>query len=217
MKIEGTGRTRLTRFAAVTIPAGIATAGLGFAIVQGMVGAALTSADAFTLKSTAITSDSLKVRPGSQSVAGSDTQTIYAETGTQTSADGVNIAAAVPVPLIGAVTLTVNSTDPTVSLPGVILNAKTLGVSDKDASADGTDASNSAASLSNVDLGETQSAANFKEDASANNGYVADGFALAAGSSTLNSVNAKAYAIHLSGLSLDNLSLGVALGDHTND
>ncbi len=66
MKKEmGMGRTRLGRFAAVTVPATLLTAGLGVAMLQGMVGAVLSSADGFTLNSDRITSDGLKARTGS--------------------------------------------------------------------------------------------------------------------------------------------------------
>lgn len=55
MKEQGTGRTRLGRFAAVTIPATIASVGLGAAMLNGMVGAALASSSSFQ-----VTGDSAK-------------------------------------------------------------------------------------------------------------------------------------------------------------
>lgn len=51
MKQKGMGRTRAVRFAAVTIPATVAAAGLGFAVVQGMVGATLASSTGFVIQS----------------------------------------------------------------------------------------------------------------------------------------------------------------------
>lgn len=214
MKQKGMGRTRLGRFAAITVPATVATAGLGLAMVQGMVGAAISSAGGFTLQSNAITSDSLKVRAGQAEVAGTgDDETIYAETGGTTSANGVTVAATVPIPLLGNATLTIDSNDSNVGLGSVILNAKTLGVTDGES---GAQAGANAASLSGVNLGISQAEANFTDktgDSAAANysGYVADGFALTAGSSTLNNVNANAYAISLASLNLDDLTLAVAL------
>lgn len=89
----------------------VATAGLGLAMVQGMVGAAISSADGFRLQSTQISSDALKVRPGQAQVAdtattgSADDETIYAETGAGTPANGVNVAATVSLPVLGAATL----------------------------------------------------------------------------------------------------------------
>lgn len=227
MREKGMGRARLGRFAAITVPAAVVTAGLGVAIVQGAIGATLSSADAFNLKSTTISSDSLKVRPGVASVGGTDNETIYAQTGHKTSANGVDIVAQVSLPVITSwtgkkVNLSLTSTDPTVSLPDVILNAKTLGVADPDSTDQaGTDAdpatgANSAASLTDVDLGITQDKAGFTDKTTDDTdgdytGYSASGFALSSGAATLNKVDADAYAIHLSGLSLDNLSIGVSL------
>lgn len=210
---QGTGRTRLGRFAALAVPATVATAGLGLAMVQGMVGAAISSADGFTLQSNAITSDSLKVRPGQADVAGTGAdETVYAETGTATSADGVTVIADVPIPVLGTARLTIDSNDPSVGLGSVILNAKTLAVADTD----GVDGGGSAASLGGVNLGVAQSEAGFTDTTAdgadpSYSGYVADGFALSAGASTLNNLDALTYAISLQSLDLDDLSIGVSL------
>ena len=213
-KLKGEGRTRLGRFAMVAVPSAVVSAGLGVAIVQGMISATLASADAFTLQSNQISSDSLKVAAGGASV-GSTTpankEAIYAETGASTVADGVHITALTPsLPILGKVAqIKIDSSDHTVSLPGVVLNAKDLTVSDKDAGVDGTDATNSAAALSDVKLGITEQQAGVT--AANDPAYNADAFALQSGQATLNNVNADAYAITLSGLALDDLSLGISL------
>lgn len=223
-RVKGEGRTRFGRFAAVAIPATVASAGLGVAIVQGMVSATLASADAFTLTSSQITSDSLVVAGG----AVDDNATIYAQTGGGTKANGVNITADAALPSVvssvinkSTAELTISSTDSSVALPNVVLNAKTLAVTDPDAKAGGTNtdgtvgnaATNAAAGMSDVQLGITSQSAGVADGtgtAPGNGAYDPNAFALKAGQSVLNNVSAQAYAITLSGLALDNLSLGVA-------
>ncbi|MFC5999340.1 hypothetical protein ACFP6A_11505 [Quadrisphaera sp. GCM10027208] len=206
MEGQTAGRTRLGRFAAITVPATVAAGGLGLAMVQGMVGAAISSADGFSLQSKAITSDSLKVRPGqAEATTGAD-ETVYAETGGTTNANGITVTAQVPLPVLGTAELHINSTDPTIGLGSVILNAKTLAMTDGENGADG---GSSGAVLDGVALGVAQSEAGFA--ANPGTGYVADGFALTAGSSTLNNLDAQTYAIQLEGLEVEDLSLGVSL------
>lgn len=200
MHEEGMGRTRLTRFAAVTVPASLLAAGLGVAMLQGMVGAVLASADGFTLNSDRITSDGLKARTGAANVAGGNQATIYAETGSNTNASGIEVVTPdVTIPLLNLPAhLEVKSTDTTIALGSVGLNAKTLDTPD-------------GAKLGTTTIGVAQSEAGFanKETSS---GYVGDAFALTSSSADLPNVNAKAYAITLQSLDLDNLSLSVALG-----
>lgn len=200
MNESGMGRTRLGRFAAVTVPAALLSAGLGVAMLQGMVGAVLSSADGFTLNSNRITSDGLKVRTGAADVAGGDQATVYAETGASTSADGINVVTpSVTIPLIGVPAhLEVTSTDTTIALGSVGLNAKTLDTPD-------------GATLGTTTIGVAQSDAGFA-NTTTDSGYVADGFALTSGSADLPNVNATAYAITLQSLNLDQLSLAVKLG-----
>lgn len=202
MKKEiGMGRTRMGRFAAVTVPATLLTAGLGVAMLQGMVGAVLSSADGFTLNSDRITSDGLKARTGSADVAGGDQATIYAETGATTNASGIEVITPdVTLPLLGiGAHLEVTSTDTTIALGSVGLNAKTLNTPN-------------GATLGSTTIGVAQSEAGFA-NTTTDSGYVADGFALTSSSADLPNVNATAYAITLESLALDNLSLAVALGN----
>jgi hypothetical protein len=227
-KIKGEGRTRFGRFAFVAVPATVASVGMGVAIVQGMVGATLASANAFTLNSDQITSDSLKVAAGSAggtSASSTDgTATIYAETGPATTADQVHICAATPsLPFVGSVAIKIDSDDDSVSLPNVVLNASQLAVSDKDSTKDGTIGGNgvdSAATLSDVQLGVTSNTVGegingattggFADGGAGNQSYANNAFALGAGHSVLNNVDADSYAITLGGLALDALSLSVA-------
>lgn len=219
-KQKGMGRTRLGRFAAITVPAGVAAAGMGYAILQGMVGATLSSADGFSLQSPQITSSSLALRAGSTTEAnatdGTAVKTIYAQTGTTTNAKGLTIDAPVPAVLnaiFGVSKLEISSTDPTVALGKTILNAKDLTVTDPDA-ADQTgaaaDATNSAASLTGVAVGVDQGEVAFDDTTTGtgSTGYDPTGFALTSGAATLNKVNATAYQISLASLNLDNLSIG---------
>lgn len=61
MKEMGTGRTRFGRLAAVTVPATAASVALGFAIVQGMVSATLSSAGGFQLGGSKAVADNLQL------------------------------------------------------------------------------------------------------------------------------------------------------------
>lgn len=197
------GRTRVKRFAAVTIPATLLSAGLGVAMLQGMVGAVLSSASGFTLESNEITSNGLKARTGAADVAGGDQATIYAETGSTTTADQIHVTTpGVNIPFLSqSAYLTIDSTDPAISLGSVGLNAKTLSTPN-------------GASLGTTTIGAAQSSAGFA-DTTAESGYVADAFALTSSSATLPDVTATAYAVTLTSLDLSNLSLGVHLGSPT--
>lgn len=194
------GRARVKRFAAVTVPATLLTAGLGVAMLQGMVGAVLSSANGFTLQSNEISSNGLKARTGAADVAGGDQATIYAETGSTTTANQIHVTTpAVTIPLINqSAYLKVDSTDPAISLGSVGLNARTLDTPD-------------GASLGTTSIGVAQSAAGFA-DTSVDSGYVADAFALTSNSAVLPNVNATAYAVTLTSLDLTDLSLSVHLG-----
>lgn len=204
MKEHGMGRVRVTRFAALTIPAGIASVGLGVAIVQGMVAATLSSADGFELNSNQITATSLAMRPG-VTQAGTDTNHVGTALARVTTAEldkmcvGVNQA----VPLIGQVGLKIDSSDSTISLAAVDLNAKSLGT--------GT------STLTNTSIGVAQSGTTFAADTAeekASTGYDATGFAMTSGGTagdvSLANVAAKSYAVTLDGaLTLDALTIGL--------
>lgn len=196
-KIEGMGRTRVGRFAAVTIPAALLSAGLGVSMLQGMVGAVLSSSQGFTMQTDQISTNNLKTRVGAADVAGGAEATVYNETGTTTTASKLNIVTpGVNIPVFGAKAhLELTSTDTSISLGKVILNAKTL--------------QTNGATLGNTKMGIAQSTAGFKDTDA---GYVADAFALTSDNAVLPGVNATAYAITLDGLTLSNLGLAVKLG-----
>ncbi len=203
MKEQGMGRARVKRFAAVTVPAAVVSAGLGVAMLQGMVGAVLSSADGFTLESNQITSNGLKARTGAADVAGGDQATVYAETGSTTTANQIHVTTpGVNIPFLSqSAYLTIDSTDPAIALGSVGLNAKTLNTP-------------SGATLGSTQIGVAQSEAGFTNTA-ADSGYVADAFALTSTSADLPDVKATAYAVTLSSLDLSNLALAVHLGTAT--
>ncbi|NGN95724.1 hypothetical protein G5C66_23675 [Nocardioides sp. KC13] len=193
------GHTSLGRFAAVTLPAAVVSAGMGYAMLSGMVGAVISSTDGFTL-STNLTADALKMRTGATEVgaANNNQGTIYAQT-EGSVANGLNVVTPRVEVLPGlSLNLGITSADTSINLGDVALNAASLNTP-------------SGASMANVTLGQSQADAGFD---STGRGYVADGFALQAsqtagqsGEQVLNNLSAQAYAVQLSSLSLDNLSI----------
>jgi len=211
-KVKGQGRTRIGRFAAITIPATVATAGLGFAMLQGMVGASLSSANGFGLESDSLASDGLALRNGSATVAGQDNgdATVYAQT-QNTTAKSIGLrSASVSLGPLGDWGIQISSTDDDIALKDVSLNAKSL-------NADG------GASLKNVNIGVAQSETGAATSAGGagfsgfdnGNGASANGFSLNASDpdgkqgNTLSDLKAAAYAITLSSLDLDNLKISL--------
>jgi len=201
MKEKGMGRTRLGRFAAITVPAAVVSAGLGVAIVQGMVSATIASADDFSLSASTISADGLAVRPG---FAGAGTSTsdskssVVAEVKNGNAPDlGLELTKSLPV--LGDLDLNVclSSGTGSFALGNVALNAADL------------NATGAGSSIANVAVGTTQSAAGM--DATDGTGYDADGFALTGGAATLNGLNAAAYSATLP----DGLSGLSGLGIHT--
>ncbi|MFI5622339.1 DUF6230 family protein [Nocardioides sp. NPDC051685] len=193
------GHTSLGRFAAVTLPAAIVSAGMGYAMLSGMVGAVISSTGGFNL-STNLTADSLKMRTGATEVGstGNNQGTIYAQT-QGSVANGLNVVTPRVEVLPGlSLNLGITSSDPQINLGNVALNAASLNTP-------------SGATMANVTLGQSQADAGFDP---AGPGYVADGFALQAaqtsgrsGEQVLNNLSAQAYAVQLSSLSLSSLSI----------
>lgn len=204
MKEQGMGRVRITRFAALTVPAGIASVGLGVAIVQGMVAATLSSADGFELNSNKITATSLSMRAG-VTQAGTTTNnvgTALARVDTA-SLDKMCVGVNQAIPLIGRVGLKIDSSDSSIGLDTVDLNARSLDTA--------------TSSLTNTTIGMAQSGTSFAADSDADKaatGYDPTGFAMrsggAAGDISLANVAAKSYAVTLAGgLTLDALKIGL--------
>lgn len=211
-KIKGEGRTRLGRFAAITIPATVVTAGLGYAVLQGMVSATVASADGFDMTSSHLTANGLAVRPG---VAGSGGNTVSSAVADVQGAKAADLGLTVSksLPLVTAITgkevqLTValgSSSTTGFDLNNVVLNAADL----KTGVGSTTDSS-----IANVNVGTTQ-AGNFTDTGAsdADSGYDANGFALTGGATVLNGLDAKAYGATLpNGLNgLSNLHISAAL------
>lgn len=193
------GHTSLGRFAAVTLPAALVSAGMGYAMLSGMVGAVISSTGGFNL-STNLTADSLKMRTGATEIGstGNNQGTIYAQT-QGSVANGLNVVTPKVEVLPGlSLNLGITSSDPQINLGNVALNAASLNTP-------------SGATMANVTLGQSQADAGF---APGGPGYVADGFALQAaqtsgrsGEQVLNNLSAQAYAVQLSSLSLSSLSI----------
>jgi hypothetical protein len=193
------GHTSLGRFAAVTLPAALVSAGMGYAMLSGMVGAVISSTGGFNLN-TSLTADSLKMRTGATEVgsAGNNQGTIYAQT-QGSVANGLNVVTPKVEVLPGlSLNLGITSSDPQINLGNVALNAASLNTP-------------SGATMANVTLGQSQADAGFDPGGP---GYVANGFALQAaqssgrsGEQVLNNLSAQAYAVQLSSLSLSSLSI----------
>lgn len=216
---HGMGRVRIGRLAAVAVPATLVTGGLAVAMLQGMVGASLASANGFGLESNTLSSKALAVRNGAVSYAGGNDATVYAQTA-GTTADGLKLrSASVALPLsLGNYGITITSASTGIPLGNVTLNATSLDTA--------------GGSLNNINIGQAQSDITtasgslfpgFNKDASgaADGSYTASGFSLAANSdgssttpSTMSGVKAAAYAIHLDKLSLNDLHIGLKSGSY---
>lgn len=129
MKEKGMGRTRLGRFAAVTVPATAASLGLGFAIVTGMVSASVSSAGGFQVGGDAARADGMKMSLASTDVAQNEADA----TGQASEAalvtledgylDGMCLAVNQSLPVIGQVSLTLGVPTGTVGVGTIDLNA----------------------------------------------------------------------------------------------
>ena len=209
MKVKGMGRTRMGRLAAVTIPATALSAGLGFAILQGMVAAQLSSADAFQVKGDQAVASGLEV--SMRGVSAADTQNDATPTKKKsalvTLKDGkvtnMCLAANQNLPVLGAIGLKLKFSG-AVDLGDIDLNT--------DSVVAGT------AVLPKTDIGVAQSELDHQKDVA--DGYQAGAFGLESGNVnpqqgdvTINGLDADAYGITLSGLNLTSgLSITPELG-----
>jgi hypothetical protein len=194
-KIKGEGRSRLGRFAAITVPGGIAAAGLGVAILQGMVAATFTSADGFNLTSDSLSADSLAIRPGfAGPSSGTTGSAVAAVANAQATTLGLGVDKHVPV-IDKCVHLTMDlgaGTSGSFDLGDVVMNAGDL-------------TSGTGTSIANVNVGAQQTdAAGAVSNATAKStfedtdtGYSAQAFALTGGAATLTDVDATAYSATL--------------------
>lgn len=216
---HGMGRVRIGRLAAVGVPATLVTGGLAVAMLQGMVGASLASANGFGLESTSLSSKALAVRNSAVSYAGGNDATVYVQT-VNSQADGLKMrSASVDLPFgLGSYGLKMTSGSSDIPLGSMTINATSLDTT--------------GGSLSNINIGQAQSDArtatgslfpNFNKDASngTDNAYTGSGFSLTANGdgtatdpSVMSGVKAAAYAVHLDKLSLDDLHIGLVKGSY---
>ena len=208
MKQKGMGATRLGRFAAVTVPATVVTAGLGLAITQGMVGAALTSATSFQVGGTAATGDGMELTANYTSSATSDVDDTATNkkdalvTLKNGAVQDMCLAADTAVPVIGTLGLKIEANGNT-----------SLGAGYTDLAADSLNGAS--AVLGETKIGYAQSDLTH-QDGTTSPGYAAGGFSLATseatGSVNITGLDAQVYALTLSGLSLSNLAISATAG-----
>lgn len=208
MKEIGTGRTRLGRFAAMTVPATAASLGLGYAIVTGMVSATLSSADGFDVASTKATADNLQLSLSAADAATSvsDDTAKNKEGALVSLKDGhmntMCLAANQKLPGLAGdifpnIGLKLTSTSPDVRVNDIDLKASTV------------DAGQSTLPKTEIGIASSQTG----QTVGANEG----GFGMRTLGTTdqavaINNLNAKAYALTLdNGLSLDDLKIAVSL------
>jgi hypothetical protein len=213
---QGMGRTRLSRLAAITVPAAAASLGLGLAIATGLVSATLSSADGFELGSTQASADNLALQLASANAATS----VSDATGTDKEAalvslknghlNGMCLAANQVLPKLVSgffpnVGLKLTSTSPDVNVGDINLSAYSV--------------DSGSSQLPPTDIGIASSQTGQTGGNSGNDG----GFGLRTNATTtdhtavqLNDMKASAYAITLtSGLSLSNMSIQVSTATQT--
>lgn len=207
MKEKGMGRTRLGRFAAVTIPATVASVGLGAAMLNGMVGAALASSSAFQVTGSQATGDGMELTANYVEAATSETDITVDE-----KADAL-------VSLKnGALTDMCLAADTNVPVVGT-LGIKIQSSGEVGLGSDWTDLAANSLNGDTADLGTTHIGFAqddlVHQDATTSNGYRAGGFGMQTvgnGSVDIGGLDAELYALTLDGLSLANLAISATPG-----
>lgn len=204
MKEKGMGRTRLGRFAAVTVPATAVSLGLGFAIVQGAVSAQLSAANAFDVGSSQATGTGLELSLAPATAAATDTDsttTAQNESALVTLAggqlDGMCLAANTNVPLFGNIGLTISV--PTVAEGGALVDVGTL-----DLNAESVNTGATTLPATSVGIAESE-----LDHQSTLGSETPGGFGMeSVGNVSLAELDAAAYGLELTnGLSLQSLSI----------
>lgn len=205
MKEKGMGRTRLGRFAAVTVPATALSLGVGLAIVQGAVSAQLSAANAFEVGSTKATGSGLEISMKAATRAGSETDA--STTGQSESAlvtlaggklDGMCLAANTSVPIFGNVGLKI-------AVPNVAAGGQLVDVGTLDLNAANVAGGNTTLGPTSVGVAESQLDHQATLDTA---NQTPGGFGMEAGASTINALDASAYGLELTnGLTLSSLSV----------
>ncbi|UUZ61462.1 hypothetical protein [Nocardioides sp. B-3] len=111
----------------MTVPATVLSAGLGVAVLNGMVGAAFASADSFKLTSPSLSATDLSVRPGfagPATTAGSKSSAVAAVSGA--SANGLGMAVTKNIPVVGDVSVAFCPGGTNFVLGDTLLNAAEL-------------------------------------------------------------------------------------------
>ncbi|MEI4272355.1 DUF6230 family protein [Klenkia sp. LSe6-5] len=196
MKEAGTGRVRIGRFTAVTVPAAVVSVGFGYAILQGMVAAQLSSVDPFTVSAdqARATGLELSLRQATTASGQDDTTEDQKKSALVTlnagEVDQLCLAANQPVPVLGNIGLRLTA-------------GGTTSLGDVDISADAIEAGS--ARLPQTSIGVAQSTLDHQSTVA--NGYRPGGFGLEAnGPVVLNDLDTDAYA-----LSLESLNFGQGL------
>ncbi|WP_265444670.1 DUF6230 family protein [Flexivirga meconopsidis] len=197
---KGMGRVRVPRFLAVAAPATVVSLGLGVAIAQGMVTAALSAADPFELGSSNVKADqlglSLAGTQAAQSV-GNDTATTKKAALARLAGGNLQdmcISAKQSFPILGDISLKISSTSP-VAVGNIDLSADALNA--QNAQLPATDIGTSAGDSA---IGGTAGAFGLRTDKT-DQGI------------SLDNLDAKAYGIRLnSGINLKTLSIVPKLG-----
>lgn len=214
MKEIGTGRTRIGRFAAITIPATALSLGFGVAIVQGAVSASISSAEPFQVTSGNAGGDNLELSLREAAVSDRSSTNASATTAKKSALvtlydgklAGLCLGAKQSVPVLGTLGLTVVA-------PATDL----VKVGDLDLSADSVSAGASTLPATEVGVAQSQ----LGHQSTLPQGYDQDGFGLKTIAATntadepvadkavkLSSLNASAYGLTLSGgLSVSTLSI----------
>jgi hypothetical protein len=218
MMEKGMGRTRLGRLAAVTVPATVASLGLGLAIVQGSVSAALASSGGFQVGSTQAKADGLQLSlANATSATASDNTTVKNNEAALVTLengklDGMCLAANTTVPVLGVVGLKISV--PNSTSGGSVVDVGTLDLNAKSVAAGTTSLPGTTVGVAEDDLRRNNPAA-----------YSGlGGFGMqtnnAAGETpgdvSLSGLNATAYMLNLNnGLSLSSLTIAPKLGGET--
>lgn len=201
MREKGMGRTRLGRFAAVTVPATALSLGFGVAILQGSVSAAIASANPITVAGASATGTGLELSLREAQAATSDTDKSASSKGSAlvTLKGGqlstMCLAANQSVPVLGNIGLNISSTTP-------------VTVGDIDMSA--TSVTAATATLPSTFIGKAEGDLTHQGATATNVG----GFGMeSAGNVSLSDLNAQAYGLQLAnGLTINSLSIVPTVG-----
>lgn len=190
---KGTGRTKLGRFAALAVPGTVVAGGLGFAILQGMVAAQLSSANAFQIQGERALGDGLELslRDATTAVSDANGDATQNKSALVTLYNGrIN----------GGMCLAANNSAPIVGNIGLVLNIRDdVSLGNVDLSADAVRAGGYT-SLPSTRIGVAEK--ELDHQSSVPGGH-AGAFGLeSTGDVELNQLDADVYAIQLGGLEL---------------